>query len=80
MTESQKLIYFDLENTLKEMGFRLELGDKLNLKIIGIPSVCLDNQANKILEDLFDQFENDLQKNLLVMEISSLNQFQNQPL
>ena len=62
LTESQKLIYFDLENTLKEMGFRLELGDKLNLKIIGIPSVCLDNQANKILEDLFDQFENDLQK------------------
>ena len=34
LTESQKLIYFDLENTLKEMGFRLELGDKLNLKII----------------------------------------------
>ncbi len=62
LTESQKLIYFDLKNTLKEMGFRLELEDKLNLKIIGIPGICLDNQANVILEDLFDEFENDLNK------------------
>ena len=62
LTESQKLIYFDLKNTLKEMGFRLKLEDKLNLKIIGIPGICLDNQANVILQDLFDEFENDLKK------------------
>ena len=60
LTESQKLIYFDLKNTLIEMGFRLEIEDKLNLKIIGIPGLCSDSQANKIIEDLFDEFENDL--------------------
>ena len=57
-----KLIYFDLKNTLREMGFRMELQNKLNLKIMGIPGICLDNQASKILEDLFDEFENDLKK------------------
>ena len=62
LTESQKLIYFDLKNTLREMGFRMELQNKLNLKIMGIPGICLDNQASKILEDLFDEFENDLKK------------------
>ncbi len=62
LTEAQKLIYFDLKNTLREMGFRMELQNKLNLKIMGIPGICLDNQASKILEDLFDEFENDLKK------------------
>ena len=62
LTESQKLIYFDLKNTLTEMGFRLELDGKLNLKIIGIPDICSDNQATKIIEDLFDEFENDHKK------------------
>ncbi|MFL2591564.1 MAG: DNA mismatch repair endonuclease MutL [Flavobacteriaceae bacterium] len=62
LTESQKLIYFDLKNTLTEMGFRLELEGKLNLKITGIPVICSDNQASKIIEDLFDEFENDNKK------------------
>ena len=59
LTEIQKLIYLDLENTLKDMGFRMELENKLNLKIIGIPEICLDKQANKIVEDLFYEFENE---------------------
>ena len=62
LTESQKLTYFNLENTLSEMGFRLELEGKLNLKINGIPAICSDNQATKIIEDLFDEFENDQKK------------------
>ena len=62
LTKSQKLIYFDLKNTLTEIGFRLELEGKLNLKIIGIPGICSDIQATKIIEDLFDQFENDNKK------------------
>ena len=51
------------------MGFRLEIEGKFNLKIIGIPTICSDIQATKIIEDLFDEFENDPKKNLLVMEI-----------
>ena len=76
LTETQKLIYFELKNTLTEMGFRLEIEGKLNLKIIGIPEICSDNQANKIIEDLFDEFENDPKKksfsngDLIAMSIS----------
>ena len=40
----------------------MELQNKLNLKIMGIPGICSDMQATKIIEDLFDQFENDLKK------------------
>ena len=76
LTETQKLIYFELKNTLTEMGFRLEIEGKLNLKITGIPDICSDNQANKIIEDLFDEFENDPKKksfsngDLIAMSIS----------
>ena len=76
LTETQKLIYFELKNTLTEMGFRLEIEGKLNLKIIGIPGICSDNQANKIIEDLFDEFQNDPKKksfsngDLIAMSIS----------
>ena len=62
LSESQKLIYYDLKNTLTEMGFRVNLKDKLNLNITGIPGICSDNKATKIIEDLFDEFENDHKK------------------
>ena len=57
------------------MGFRLEIEGMFNLKIIGIPTICSDSQAFKIIEDLFDEFENDPKKNLLVMEILLLCPF-----
>ena len=59
LTKNQKFIYFELENTLIEMGFRLKLVDNFNLKITGIPEICSDNQSHKILEDLFDEFQTD---------------------
>ena len=51
------------------MGFRVNLKDKLNLNITGIPGICSDNKATKIIEDLFDEFENDHKKESSVMEI-----------
>ena len=59
LSKNQKFIYFDLENILIEMGFRLKLEDNFNLKITGIPEICSDNQSHKILEDLFDEFQTD---------------------
>ena len=76
LNESQKLIFFELKNTLTEMGFRLEIEGIFNLKIIGIPTICSDSQAFKIIEDLFDEFENDPKKksfsngDLIAMSIS----------
>ena len=80
LTETQKLIFFELKSTLIEMGFRLEIEGMFNLKIIGIPTICSDSQALKIIEDLFDEFENEPKKksfsngDLIAMSISSLLQ------
>ena len=76
LNKSQKLIFFELKNALTEMGFRLEIEGMFNLKIIGIPTICSDSQAFKIIEDLFDEFENDPKKksfsngDLIAMSIS----------
>tara|TARA_B100000925_G_C21995850_1_gene468880 strand:+ start:523 stop:2307 length:1785 start_codon:yes stop_codon:yes gene_type:complete len=61
MNEAQKLIFHDLKNTLLEIGFRLEVEEDFQLKIVGIPSICTESQANKIIEDLFEEFNNDLE-------------------
>ena len=61
MNDAQKLIFVNLKNTLVEIGFRLEVEEKFKLKIVGIPSICTEGHASKIIEDLFDEFNNDFE-------------------
>lgn len=54
---NKKAMYSSLSNLLVEVGFRMGETTDDSVEILGIPSVCNENKALEVFDDLFAQFE-----------------------
>ena len=60
LTALQVGLFDACQNLLSAVGFHLGKRNGNSVAILGIPSVCSENMALKVFEDLFSSIENDL--------------------
>ncbi|MGB2172038.1 MAG: DNA mismatch repair endonuclease MutL [Flavobacteriaceae bacterium] len=60
LSPSQKVFYQEFSALLTEVGFSLAEVHENKVEIIGVPSLCSENKALQVFEDLFTSLENEV--------------------
>ena len=59
LTAQQQAHFSTFAPLLKEVGFNLGEQNGKSIRLLGIPSVCSENKARNVFEELFESMESD---------------------